>query len=318
MLTGGEPTTREDLPEILRTLKNMGKRAVIFTNGLKLANRNYLKKLKHSGLGAIFFQLDTLDEVKSAAIRGENLLQLKEKAIRNINNEEVPLYFYSLVVRENLEDLREIIKFSLKFPTVKMISFDVLGMFGRCEGGEYVSTSEIVERLCNILKIRKDELFECSRFLNSVDKINLFLSKERRIFTKCFLKCPLLFYKRKLIPISRVFDLKKINHEVELISSRKEAIHFLIKFTGREIFLNFFLNKYFRILVKKFLKNLKYLIKRKYSLANPFFFIDVMIVPSPGNIDSDFYRECNFYAITPWNKGPEPACIVRVKQGSRE
>ncbi|MBU1941621.1 MAG: radical SAM protein, partial [Candidatus Thermoplasmatota archaeon] len=44
-LCGGEPTTREDLEEIISKIKEKGKNIVLFTNGLKLADKEYLKRL---------------------------------------------------------------------------------------------------------------------------------------------------------------------------------------------------------------------------------------------------------------------------------
>ena len=45
-LIGAEPTMRDDLPEIITMVKKLGHRPSVTTNGLKLANRSYVKKLK--------------------------------------------------------------------------------------------------------------------------------------------------------------------------------------------------------------------------------------------------------------------------------
>jgi radical SAM protein with 4Fe4S-binding SPASM domain len=48
--TGGEPTLREDLPELLTYAQNKGLVTGLITNGRKLANKNYAIKLEKAGL----------------------------------------------------------------------------------------------------------------------------------------------------------------------------------------------------------------------------------------------------------------------------
>ena len=57
-LFGGEPTTREDLPEIIRLVKSYGHQCVLFTNGLKLADKRYLTELMSAGLDYVNFSFD--------------------------------------------------------------------------------------------------------------------------------------------------------------------------------------------------------------------------------------------------------------------
>lgn len=49
-LTGGEPTLRKDLPELIEAIKHYGHRAAIMTNGLRLADRSYAQSLYDAGL----------------------------------------------------------------------------------------------------------------------------------------------------------------------------------------------------------------------------------------------------------------------------
>ncbi|MBI5014728.1 MAG: radical SAM protein [Deltaproteobacteria bacterium] len=54
-LSGGEPTLRDDLPEIVALCARYGKRAVLLTNGLRLADRRYLRILKEAVLRGVHF-----------------------------------------------------------------------------------------------------------------------------------------------------------------------------------------------------------------------------------------------------------------------
>lgn len=52
-LIGGEPTIRADLPELVRRIRAMGHTPVLLTNGLKLADSDYLLSLKRGGLRTV-------------------------------------------------------------------------------------------------------------------------------------------------------------------------------------------------------------------------------------------------------------------------
>ena len=57
--TGGEPTLREDLPELLAYSQNKGLVTGLITNGRKLADKNYTKKLEKTGLDFIQITLES-------------------------------------------------------------------------------------------------------------------------------------------------------------------------------------------------------------------------------------------------------------------
>ena len=57
--TGGEPTLREDLPELLAYSQNKGLVTGLITNGRKLADKNYTKKLEQTGLDFIQITLES-------------------------------------------------------------------------------------------------------------------------------------------------------------------------------------------------------------------------------------------------------------------
>ena len=87
-LSGGEPTVREDLVDIIRMGKEMGFVEILLTtNGLKLAARNgpeYIKTLHKAGMGAMYLSFDSADDPEVyKKVRGVNLLALKNRVIEN-------------------------------------------------------------------------------------------------------------------------------------------------------------------------------------------------------------------------------------------
>ncbi len=61
-LTGGEPTLRNDLPELIRAINDHGHRAAIMTNGLKLADRAYAQSLFDAGLKFVAISVNGADD----------------------------------------------------------------------------------------------------------------------------------------------------------------------------------------------------------------------------------------------------------------
>ncbi len=87
-LSGGEPTMRDDLVDIVRMGKEMGfVQIMLTTNGLKLAARNgpeLIKALHEAGMGAIYLSFDSADDPEVyKKVRGVNLLATKKRVIEN-------------------------------------------------------------------------------------------------------------------------------------------------------------------------------------------------------------------------------------------
>ena len=60
-IAGAEATVREDLPEIIQRIKKAGHRAILLSNGLKLANTDYVQTLKDAGLRHLYLSMNGAD-----------------------------------------------------------------------------------------------------------------------------------------------------------------------------------------------------------------------------------------------------------------
>lgn len=69
VFTGGEPTLRPDLPEIIAYAEKLGQVSGLLTNGLRLSECDYLQQLLHSGLDHIMLTLDPDEEQSWEALR---------------------------------------------------------------------------------------------------------------------------------------------------------------------------------------------------------------------------------------------------------
>ena len=84
-LSGGEPTLREDLPEIIALGRSLGFSFIqVNTNGLRLAERkSYAKELKDAGAASIFLQFDGIGDPTYKTLRGRPLFHEKKLALEH-------------------------------------------------------------------------------------------------------------------------------------------------------------------------------------------------------------------------------------------
>jgi uncharacterized radical SAM superfamily Fe-S cluster-containing enzyme len=135
-ISGGEPTIRDDLPEIVKMAKDMGIEHIeVNTNGVRIGNDiEYLRKLQQAGVDDFYFQFDGTDDAIYMKTRGRPMFDLKQQAIKNVA--EVGGIGITLVVTVvpgvNLDHVGEIIRFAARnTPTVKGVHFQPIFHVGR-------------------------------------------------------------------------------------------------------------------------------------------------------------------------------------------
>ena len=138
-LSGGEPTLRDDLPELVRYAKEAGCAYVqLNTNGIRLAREpDYAQKLAEAGLDIVFLQFDgTRDDIYET-LRGAPLLKTKLEAVRVCADLRVGVTLVPTVVRGvNDDDLGELVALARSLaPGVRGVHFQPVSYFGRYPRG---------------------------------------------------------------------------------------------------------------------------------------------------------------------------------------
>ncbi|WP_269477178.1 radical SAM protein [Hominibacterium faecale] len=134
-LSGGEPTVRDDLPQIIRMARSKGFEYIqINSNGRRIAREaGYAAALKEAGASVIFMQFDgTTDEIYMQ-MRGEPLFKEKKQAIENCRKAGLPVTLVPTVARNvNLDNIGAMMEFLLEnIAVVKGIHFQPVSFFGR-------------------------------------------------------------------------------------------------------------------------------------------------------------------------------------------
>lgn len=90
VFTGGEPTMRPDLVELIQYAENLGQVTGLITDGLRLVEKDYLEKLLSAGLDHLMIVLRENEE-------------LTWEAIRDVLNEDIHLTVHVTITKSNKE-----------------------------------------------------------------------------------------------------------------------------------------------------------------------------------------------------------------------
>ena len=134
-LSGGEPTVRDDLPEIVALGRSMGFSFIqVNTNGLRFAqDAAFSHQLKAAGLSCVFLQFDGTNDAIYEKIRGQALLEAKIQAIDRCAELKLGVVLV-VTVKPGVNDgnIGEIIRFALeRIPTVRGVHFQPISYLGR-------------------------------------------------------------------------------------------------------------------------------------------------------------------------------------------
>jgi hypothetical protein len=134
-LSGGEPTVRNDLPDIIRLAKSKGFSFVqLNTNGVRIGQeRGYAIVLAEAGIDSVFLQFDGTDDAIYAALRGKPLLDIKLAAIEALCLAGIGVVLVPTVVPGvNDHDLGAIVRMAAAHsPGVRGVHFQPVSYFGR-------------------------------------------------------------------------------------------------------------------------------------------------------------------------------------------
>jgi len=122
--TGGEPTLRKDLPELIKYATDLGMRANLITNGLLASNKDFTKKLFDAGLKSAQVSLESHDEdLHNLIVGNKNAYKKTVQGIRNLSESGIFTHTNTTINQRNKNNLKEVVKFvkeEFDFPYLSM------------------------------------------------------------------------------------------------------------------------------------------------------------------------------------------------------
>lgn len=197
-LSGGEPTMRDDLPDIIQMAKKKGFEYIqINSNGRRIARQDgYARTLKQAGASVVFMQFDGTNDTIYQTMRGEPLFEEKKRAVENCRKAGLPVTLVPTIARNvNLDNIGEMMDFLMENITVvKGIHFQPVSFFGRHPDPEHENRVTMFDVLRQLEKQRPQFQYEdfcpiatghtlcCfySTYLKEKDGVKCIISKENR------------------------------------------------------------------------------------------------------------------------------------------
>ncbi len=208
-LSGGEPTLREDLPQIIKAVISTGNTPVIYTNGIKIEDIDYLKTLKQAGLKTVGLQFDGFDPIADKKFRDKDMVSTRKKALANLANLGMKVTMM-VTVAKGISDknMFDIMEYAASNKSIKAVAFRAYTVMGCADKKEWTMTNQ--EMLASLSKQSNDRI--------DYQKVVQF-QKLFYIFSKFFgfKNCSNMFYyllvrhKGKYMTINEVLKLNRLN-----------------------------------------------------------------------------------------------------------
>lgn len=155
---GGEPTLHKDLPLIIKTISEMPlrHRIVLVTNGLRMSNCDYVRKLADSGLKTVYLSLNGADDDSVYEIM-DNMRCAKKKmrAFKNCIENDIKLAIGCIIAKGINEHVPQRLKDLIQeFNYPVSLEFRNVGQIGRysLDKDENYSREEILTILSKIFE----------------------------------------------------------------------------------------------------------------------------------------------------------------------
>jgi len=237
-ISGGEPTMREDIFQIIKLFHDAGHYVGLLTNGIKLKDLNYLQKLKNSGVDIVHINISSLsdDNVYEKMGMGKGLLKDKLKVLDNLKKLRLNTGIIDVVIPELTQgDINEVTEFSLNNRFVRELSirgYSHMGKSGLSREDE-LTMDELVEIFAKQTKnlITLDEFYMFQKIIYILRYI--FGRKPQCYVTQH------IFIPRSGKKIRDIFPLDRMNRHISMFEDMvkdnplKAKRYFLSKFIPR-------------------------------------------------------------------------------------
>ncbi len=157
-LSGGEPLSRNDLPELVSAARQAGLYTNLITSGLGLGNAR-AKELRQAGLDSVQISFQADEPTLANTIAGTKAHELKLEAVRNLREAGLPLSLNVVLHRANIGRLPEIIRFaeSLQAERLELANVQYYG-WGKLNQNQLLPARAQVDIAVSVAREAKERL----------------------------------------------------------------------------------------------------------------------------------------------------------------
>jgi len=160
--TGGEPTIKQDLPDIISHAKKLNFVNVsLITNGIRLANYAYAEKLVSAGLNDVLFSIHGHNsELHDLHTKVPGSFNKILQAVNNLKKLGVRIRVSTTITKRNTPYVHDIMALYIKL-NVSCIHFAVFSPVGQAQETDssfYVSYADAADALKKAINMFKDDL----------------------------------------------------------------------------------------------------------------------------------------------------------------
>ena len=133
-ISGGEPTLHKDIIEIIKYAREKYQYVMLNTNGIRIAeDESFVQELSEfKGAFEIYLQFDTFKDDIYEIIRGRKLVDIKKKAIENLDKYSIPVTLVMTIERDlNDQEIGKIIAYGLETKCIRGVNIQPVAYFGR-------------------------------------------------------------------------------------------------------------------------------------------------------------------------------------------
>ncbi|MEM2801177.1 MAG: radical SAM protein, partial [Candidatus Caldarchaeum sp.] len=312
-ITGGEPCLRDDLPEIIRILKEEGVDHVqLNTNGIRLAHDfEFFKRVKEAGVSNLYMSFDGVTPRTNPKNHWE-----VPKTLENARKLGVGVVLVPTVIKSvNDHELGDIIRFGFQnIDVVRAVNFQPVSLTGRMpkkEREKYrITIPDCIIRIEEQTngEIPRDAWFPvpaCTPLTNFIEAITRRAQYELSIHFACGAGTYVFKDHDKLIPITAFVDIegliKTLQDKTEEIQAGKNPYYVALKLLAN-------ISKHINTNKQPTGLNLKHLlyniiIKHNYHTVGDWhrrsLFLGMMHFMDCYNHDEERLRRCDIHYLTP-------------------
>jgi len=221
--SGGEPTMRDDLPEIIRKAKAMGFPQVqIATNGVRISKEpEFLQQLKDAGLNTVYLHFDGVTPATNP------FLQIHLKAIENFKKVGMGIVLVPTVIRgRNDKEIGDIIRFAIEnIAVIRGVNFQPVAFTGAASDDDLqksrITIPDVLEEIENQMPglLKKDDFYPVPCVLPFSDLVEAYTGRPQVRFT-AHQHCGAATYvfiqeNGSIVPVNRMVDVDTFFESIE-------------------------------------------------------------------------------------------------------